>query len=158
MTDAVRTAQGFWVPMGRRVARSDSGIGVGRPYFVRELVRGVRITDYCDQANLSTRERLDLFIKVCHTIPNPDMTGALYGCWWIRPKSICARRRRCSKPKASRSPSRTRSETGATRLTPFKHARTVREADLKRSGLSGEVLGSGFFILQLACQSSHDPF
>jgi hypothetical protein len=38
---------------------------VGRPYFVMELVRGIRITDYCDQANLTTKERLDLFIKVC---------------------------------------------------------------------------------------------
>ena len=36
----------------------------GRPYFVMELVRGIRITDYCDQAQLSTKERLDLFIKV----------------------------------------------------------------------------------------------
>jgi len=35
----------------------------GRPYFVMELVRGIRITDYCDQANLSTKERLDLFIR-----------------------------------------------------------------------------------------------
>jgi serine/threonine protein kinase len=41
---------------------------VGRPYFVMELVRGIKITDYCDQANLTTRERLDLFIKVCHAI------------------------------------------------------------------------------------------
>src|SRR6185369_3389386 len=31
---------------------------VGRPYFVMELVRGIRITDYCDQANLTTKERL----------------------------------------------------------------------------------------------------
>jgi hypothetical protein len=36
---------------------------VGRPFFVRELVRGIKITDYCDQANLSTKERLDLFIQ-----------------------------------------------------------------------------------------------
>ena len=41
---------------------------VGRPFFVMELVRGIRITDYCDQANLSTKERLDLFIKVCQAI------------------------------------------------------------------------------------------
>src|SRR5438128_5755377 len=40
----------------------------GRPYFVMELVRGVKMTDYCDEANLSTRERLDLFIQVCHAI------------------------------------------------------------------------------------------
>ena len=37
----------------------------GRPYFVMELVRGVRITDHCDQHQLSTRERLELFIKDC---------------------------------------------------------------------------------------------
>ena len=36
----------------------------GRPFFVMELVRGIRITDYCDQNNLPTGERLDLFIKV----------------------------------------------------------------------------------------------
>src|SRR5213593_4338306 len=37
----------------------------GRPYFVMELVRGVRITEYCDQNNLSTQQRLELFIDVC---------------------------------------------------------------------------------------------
>ena len=37
----------------------------GRPYFVMELVRGIRITDYCDQNQLTTKERLGLFIKVC---------------------------------------------------------------------------------------------
>src|SRR5437660_10896162 len=36
----------------------------GRPYFVRELVRGVKLTQYCDQEKLVTRDRLDLFIKV----------------------------------------------------------------------------------------------
>jgi hypothetical protein len=40
----------------------------GRPYFVMELVRGIKITEYCDEAKLSTRERLDLFIKVCQAI------------------------------------------------------------------------------------------
>ena len=33
-----------------------------------ELVRGIPVTHYCDQTNLSTKERLDLFIKVCHAI------------------------------------------------------------------------------------------
>jgi eukaryotic-like serine/threonine-protein kinase len=35
----------------------------GRPFFVMELVRGIKITDYCDENNLATRERLDLFVK-----------------------------------------------------------------------------------------------
>jgi len=37
----------------------------GRPYFVMELVRGVPITHYCDEAGLSPRERLELFVPVC---------------------------------------------------------------------------------------------
>src|ERR1051326_429888 len=37
----------------------------GRPYFVMELVRGIRITDYCDQNKLATADRLKLFIQVC---------------------------------------------------------------------------------------------
>src|SRR5438552_4258168 len=40
----------------------------GRPYFVMELVRGIRINEYCDQNNLPTRERLALFTQVCHAI------------------------------------------------------------------------------------------
>src|SRR5258707_15322373 len=47
----------------------------GRPYFVMELVRGVKITDYCDENNLSTRERLDLFIQVCRAIQHAHQKG-----------------------------------------------------------------------------------
>ena len=36
----------------------------GRPYFVMELVRGIKITDYCDQNNLPTIQRLELFIQI----------------------------------------------------------------------------------------------
>jgi WD40 repeat protein/serine/threonine protein kinase len=50
----------------------------GRPYFVMELVRGVKITDYCDQAQLGTRERLDLFIKVCQAIQHAHQKGIIH--------------------------------------------------------------------------------
>jgi serine/threonine protein kinase/WD40 repeat protein len=50
----------------------------GRPYFVMELVRGIRITDYCDQANLSTKERLYLFIKVCQAIQHAHQKGIIH--------------------------------------------------------------------------------
>jgi serine/threonine protein kinase len=43
-----------------------------------ELVRGIRITDYCDQANLSTKERLDLFIKVCQAIQHAHQKGIIH--------------------------------------------------------------------------------
>jgi serine/threonine protein kinase/WD40 repeat protein len=50
----------------------------GRPYFIMELVRGIRITDYCDQNNLSTKERLDLFIKVCQAIQHAHQKGIIH--------------------------------------------------------------------------------
>jgi hypothetical protein len=50
----------------------------GRPYFIMELVRGIRITDYCDQANLTTKERLDLFIKVCQAIQHAHQKGIIH--------------------------------------------------------------------------------
>jgi len=37
----------------------------GRPYFVMELVRGIKITEYCDQHSLTTQERLKLFVQIC---------------------------------------------------------------------------------------------
>jgi tetratricopeptide (TPR) repeat protein len=50
----------------------------GRPYFVMELVKGIKITDYCDQNNLSTEERLDLFIKVCHAVQHAHQKGIIH--------------------------------------------------------------------------------
>jgi eukaryotic-like serine/threonine-protein kinase len=50
----------------------------GRPFFVMELVRGIRITDYCDQHNLSTRERLDLFLQVCQAIQHAHQKGIIH--------------------------------------------------------------------------------
>jgi tRNA A-37 threonylcarbamoyl transferase component Bud32/tetratricopeptide (TPR) repeat protein len=51
---------------------------LGRPFFVMELVRGIRITDYCDQANLTTKERIDLFIKVCQAIQHAHQKGIIH--------------------------------------------------------------------------------
>ncbi|MGA2542300.1 MAG: protein kinase [Verrucomicrobiota bacterium] len=50
----------------------------GRPFFVMELVRGIKITEYCDQANLSTKERLDLFIKICQAIQHAHQKGIIH--------------------------------------------------------------------------------
>jgi eukaryotic-like serine/threonine-protein kinase len=50
----------------------------GRPYFVMELVRGIKITDYCDQNNLSTEERLKLFVQVCHAIQHAHQKGIIH--------------------------------------------------------------------------------
>jgi serine/threonine protein kinase len=50
----------------------------GRPYFVMELVRGVRITEYCDEANLPTAERLKLFITVCQAVQHAHQKGIIH--------------------------------------------------------------------------------
>jgi serine/threonine protein kinase/tetratricopeptide (TPR) repeat protein len=50
----------------------------GRPYFVMELVRGIRITDYCDQNHLNTGQRLDLFIQVCHAVQHAHQKGIIH--------------------------------------------------------------------------------
>src|SRR5262245_49113866 len=63
----------------RRAGEGDSHfIGVGRPYFVMELVRGIKITEYCDQNQLPTEERLRLFILVCQAIQHAHQKGIIH--------------------------------------------------------------------------------
>jgi eukaryotic-like serine/threonine-protein kinase len=50
----------------------------GRPYFVMELVRGIKITDYCDQNHLPPRERLELFTQVCRAIQHAHQKGIIH--------------------------------------------------------------------------------
>jgi eukaryotic-like serine/threonine-protein kinase len=50
----------------------------GRPYFVMELVRGVKITEYCDENNLDTRQRLELFMHVCRAIQHAHQKGVIH--------------------------------------------------------------------------------
>jgi tetratricopeptide (TPR) repeat protein/tRNA A-37 threonylcarbamoyl transferase component Bud32 len=50
----------------------------GRPFFVMELVRGIKITDYCDQNKLSTRDRLSLFVQVCQAIQHAHQKGIIH--------------------------------------------------------------------------------
>ena len=57
----------------------DAGVtDAGRPYFVMELVKGIRITDYCDQHQLTTEQRLNLFIQVCQAIQHAHQKGIIH--------------------------------------------------------------------------------
>jgi eukaryotic-like serine/threonine-protein kinase len=50
----------------------------GRPYFVMELVRGIKLTDYCDQNHLAVRQRLELFIQICQAIQHAHQKGIIH--------------------------------------------------------------------------------
>ena len=50
----------------------------GRPYFAMELVRGIPITQYCDEHHLTPRERLELFVPVCHAIQHAHQKGIIH--------------------------------------------------------------------------------
>ncbi len=57
----------------------DAGTTVGgRPYFVMELVPGVSLTKYCDQINLSIRERLELFVPICRAVQHAHQKGIIH--------------------------------------------------------------------------------
>jgi WD40 repeat protein len=51
---------------------------LGRPFFVMELVRGVRITAYCAANKLALEDRLELFIQLCHAIQHAHQKGIIH--------------------------------------------------------------------------------
>ncbi len=79
-------------PSGRRVSddpntsgfpntsglRLDARHANGRPYFVMELVKGIPITEYCDQNHLTPRQRLELFIPVCQAVQHAHQKGIIH--------------------------------------------------------------------------------
>jgi serine/threonine protein kinase len=50
----------------------------GRPYFVMELVRGTKITEYCDQNSLTIEDRLKLFVQVCQAVQHAHQKGIIH--------------------------------------------------------------------------------
>src|SRR5215472_14725225 len=50
----------------------------GRPYFVMELVKGFPIIDYCDQQQLTARERLEQFLSVCQAVHHAHQKGIIH--------------------------------------------------------------------------------
>ncbi len=50
----------------------------GAPYFVMEYVAGVPITDYCDNHRLDTRQRLELFMRVCEGVQHAHQKAIIH--------------------------------------------------------------------------------
>jgi serine/threonine protein kinase len=55
-----------------------SQLNPGRPYFVMELVKGIPITKFCDEQQLNTRQRLELFADVCSAINHAHQKGVIH--------------------------------------------------------------------------------
>jgi len=57
----------------------DAGLTLtGRPYFVMEYVKGIPITDYCDQHKLTIEDRLGLFVQVCQAVNHAHQKGIIH--------------------------------------------------------------------------------
>jgi non-specific serine/threonine protein kinase/serine/threonine-protein kinase len=65
------------VPLGEGQGEG-SHAPASRPYFVMELVKGTPITAYCDEHRLTLRERLELFVQVCHAIQHAHQKGIIH--------------------------------------------------------------------------------
>ncbi len=57
----------------------DAGIAeTGQPFFAMELIKGVPITKYCDEAQLSPQQRIELFIPVCQAVQHAHQKGIIH--------------------------------------------------------------------------------
>ena len=60
------------------ISNLQSAISPGTPYFVMELVKGISITKYCDEHQLTPRQRLELFVPVCQAIQHAHQKGIIH--------------------------------------------------------------------------------
>jgi eukaryotic-like serine/threonine-protein kinase len=56
----------------------DAGVADNTPYFVMELIKGLPITKYCDDAKLTPKQRLELFIPVCQAVQHAHQKGIIH--------------------------------------------------------------------------------
>jgi serine/threonine protein kinase/Tfp pilus assembly protein PilF len=50
----------------------------GHPYFVMELVKGLPLTEYCDDRRLSVQDRLQLFVHICAAVQHAHQKGIIH--------------------------------------------------------------------------------
>ena len=104
---------------------------LGCPYFVMELVDGVRITDHCDARTLGLRQRLALFIQVCHAIQHAHQKGVIHRD--IKPSNILVT---------------TQDGTSAPKVIDFGIAKAIQEHPGEATGptVSGLFIGTPVYM------------
>jgi serine/threonine protein kinase/Tfp pilus assembly protein PilF len=55
-----------------------SSLSSGQPFFVMELVNGLPLTRYCDDAKLTPSERLALFVPICQAVQHAHQKGIIH--------------------------------------------------------------------------------
>jgi serine/threonine protein kinase len=63
---------------GTTEGEPDGLSGSARPYFVMELVKGVPLTEFCDEHKLSIPERLSLFMQICSAVQHAHQKGIIH--------------------------------------------------------------------------------
>src|SRR5256884_2756448 len=76
--DAGTVGQPFQADSSSTSQPGKADLPVGRPYFVMELIHGVPITKYCDDNQLTPRQRLELFVPVCQAIQHAHQKGIIH--------------------------------------------------------------------------------
>src|SRR5437899_7344247 len=76
--DAGTVGQPFQADSSPTSQPGKADLPTGRPYFVMELVHGVPITKYCDDNELTPRQRLELFVPVCQAIQHAHQKGIIH--------------------------------------------------------------------------------
>jgi serine/threonine protein kinase len=76
--DAGTVGQAFQPDADAPIQAGKPDLRAGRPYFVMELVHGVPITQYCDEQYLTPKERLELFLPVCHAVQHAHQKGIIH--------------------------------------------------------------------------------
>ncbi len=54
------------------------GEGGGCPFFVMELVNGLPLTKFCDEAKMTLAERLELFVPICQAVQHAHQKGIVH--------------------------------------------------------------------------------